>query len=94
MENILHDVYYGRLQGFERHHNRTDEIKAVNEKIISEREYFEGKMTDDDVQRFRTLEELYTQASDSDEMESFVYGFRMGVRLMTAVFAEKKTKAY
>jgi len=92
MENILHDVYYGRLHGYERQHHRTNEIKAVNEKIRSEREYFEDKMTDDDVQRFRTLEELYTQASGSDEMDSFLYGFRMGVKLMCAVFAEGKTK--
>ena len=93
MDNILHDLYFGRILGYERRRDRTDEIKNINEKIIAERKYFEDKMTDDDIQRFRALENLYTQTGDSDETDSFIYGFKLGVKLMCATFAVETNKS-
>lgn len=92
MDNILHDLYFGRILGYERRRDRTDETKNTNEKITAERKYFEEKMTDEDIQRFRALESLYTQAGDSDETDSFIYGFRLGVKLMCATFADEMNK--
>ena len=87
MKNILHELYYGRLSGWERRPVRTAENRAINGKIEAEKQYFVGKMSLDDCQRFQALESLYTQAHEFDEIDAFFYGFRLGVRLMIAVFS-------
>lgn len=56
MKNILHDLYFGRISGWERRPVRTLENMEVNRKIESE------KMSLDDVQRFQALENLYASA--------------------------------
>ena len=86
MKNILHDLYYGRVSGWERRPVRTAEENAVNRKIEDEKRYFVGKMSLDDVQRFQELENLYTQAHEFDEIDAYRYGFKLGVMIMCAVF--------
>ena len=83
MENILHELYFRRIQGFERSRDTSD-ISAINEKIVAERKYFEDKMTDEDVKRFQELESLYTKAGESYELDTFIYGFKLG-----AMFAKE-----
>ena len=89
MRNILHDLYYGRKAGYERRPIRTAENIAVNQKIETEKRYFEEKMPPDDVERFQALESLYTQAHEFDEIDAYVYGFKLGVMLMFTVFADE-----
>ena len=89
MENILHDLYFGRILGYDRHPDGTDEINRINEKILIERKYFEDKMTDEDAQRFQALESLYTQTVEFSEIDTFIYGFKLGAKLMCSVFAEE-----
>ena len=89
MENVLHDLYFGRIFGYDRRRDGTDEIKDINKKILAERKYFEDKMTADDIQRFHALESLYTQAGDFSEVDTFIYGFKLGAKLMYSVFMDE-----
>jgi hypothetical protein len=86
MSDILIDLYYGRISGWERHRLRTTEEKTVNRKIEAEKRYFIEKMSLDDCKRFQELENLYTQAHGFDEIDAYRYGFKLGVMLMSAVF--------
>ena len=88
MRNILHQLYYGRLSGWERRYTRTPENIAVNKSIEAEKQYFEVKLSKDDCQRLQALENLYTQAHVYDEIDAYTYGFKLGVMLMCTVFAD------
>ena len=92
MKNELHNLYYGNVPGWERRRFRTEEHKAINRMIESEKHYFEEKMSLDDCQRFQALENLYTQAHGFDEVDAFCYGFKLAVKLMCSVFIDEDMK--
>jgi len=89
VRNILHDLYYGCKAGYERRPVRSAENIAINYRIEAEKRYFEEKMPRDDVIRFQALESLYTQAHEFDEIDAYVYGFKLGVMLMFTVFTDE-----
>ena len=86
MKNILYDLYYGRISGWERRPSRTAAYTAINRKIADEKQYLAEKLLADDCQRFQALEVLYTQAHEFEQLDAYRFGFRLGVMLMCAVF--------
>ncbi len=90
MSDILTDLYYGRISPWERRPTRTVEGQNIDRKIEDEKRYFFQKMPLDDCQRFQELEDLYTQSSDTEQVDAFSYGFKLGAELMIAVFAESR----
>jgi len=86
MSKVFYDLYHGRYSAWERRPNRTDENRAVNRKIEDEKRYFSQKMSLDDFQRLIALENLYTDASDFEQVDAFTYGFKLGTTLMCAVY--------
>jgi len=90
MMNILHDLYYGHISGWERRIVRTAKENAINEKIKAERRYFTEKMSDEDKKRFDKLENMYTQSHATDDLRIFTHGFRLAAMLMCAVFMGEK----
>ena len=86
MKNILNDLYYGKLSGWERRPVRTVEFREINSKIESEKQYFVSKMSLDDCQRFQALENLYSQSHSLDEFDAYCAGVKFAVMLMSAVF--------
>ena len=89
MKKIFHDLYHGRFSAWQRRPVRTDENRALNRKIEDEKRYFSQKMPLDDFQRLITLENLYTEASDYEQVDAFAYGFKLGTTLMCAVFMDE-----
>ena len=89
MRNILQDLYFGRLSGWERRPSRTAEFKAINRKIAAEKTYFTEQMSVDDCERFEALENLYTQSHQADEADAFCLGFRLGAMIIGAVFMDE-----
>ena len=90
MDKILTDLYYGRVSPWERRPAQTNEKQEVNRKIEDERRYFIQKMSLDDCQRFQEMENLYMQSSDIEQFGAFTCGFRLGAKLMVAVFADNR----
>ena len=86
MRRVFNDLYHGRFRAWERRPHRTEENKAVNRKIEDEKRYFIQKMSIDDCQRFQALEDLYTQASDFEQIDAFACGFKQGAIIMCAIF--------
>ena len=86
VNNILNDLYYGQVSGWERRPVRTAATREIDSKIEAEKRYFIEKMSVDDCQRFQALENLYTQSHEADETDAFYYGFRLGAKLLIAVF--------
>ena len=88
MKNIIHDLYHGKVSGFERSCVRTAEIAAIDRKIESGRRYFVEKMSLDDCQRFQEWENLFLHSSDAHQLEAFSYGVKLGASLMCAVLMD------
>ena len=90
MKNILYDLYYGQVSGWERPFVRTAEFNAVNDKIESEKRYFVNKMSLDDCKRFEDYENLFMVLGGHSQFDAFTYGFKLATQLMCAVFADGK----
>ncbi len=80
--SIFEALYFGKMIPFERGSVRSPEYLKNEHKINAEREYFSGKLSPDDCERFRDMEDLYVQAAKDDEINSFTYGFTMGAMIM------------
>lgn len=85
-EIIMDGLFYGGITGISRSVKPSLERQRINKKIEDECRYFFSKMSVDDCQRLKKLEELYYEASAFVERDSFGYGFRLGVMLMSEVF--------
>lgn len=90
MSDILTDLYYGRISPWERHPICSTERREIDRKIEDEKRYFIQKMPLDDCQRFQELENLYTQSSDTEQVDAFSCGFKLGAELMITIFAESR----
>ena len=88
-KNILYDLYNGKFNAWERRSIRTLESMEVSRKIDDETRHFAQKMSLDDFQRFQNLEGLYLRSSDFEQADAFSYGFRLGTKLMCAVFLDE-----
>lgn len=69
----------------------TDEYRAVNKKIESEKRYFMEKMSLDDCKRFQELEGLYETAAHCEEVDLYAHGFTLGTLLMLEVLEKKES---
>ena len=88
MNEILHDLYYGKFSSFERKVYRTTENKALIDKIDIEKKHLAQKLSADDAQRLENLESLYLQSSNYDQEDAFAYGFKSATKLMHEIFTE------
>jgi len=88
LSEILSQLYFGHVPGWESHAHSTAEQRAVNEKIDTEMKYFSGLMSasEDDCKRLDAFDDLYKQSCSIENMHSFKFAFRLGVLLMCAVF--------
>jgi len=86
MPGILDTFLYGRGIQWEYRANMSDERRDVERKIDNEKRYFMEKMSLDDCQRFKELEELY-QRENTDICS---YSFTMGVLLALEIMEKKQ----
>jgi len=85
MKKILHDLYHGRIPGWDSVASTTlpDETR---EKILNERQYIASIMSPKDFERFKTIETLHKEAHTRMYRSTYAKAFKLGVMLMWAVF--------
>ncbi len=88
--SIFELLYYGKIIPFERGSVQSPEYLKNELKIDAERDYFNGKLSPADHERFRNLEDLFSQASKADEINNFAYGFTMGALIMHEIMEGKE----
>ena len=86
MKKILHDLYHGRIPGWDSSTSMNAETDATSEKIRSERRYFASIMSVKDFERFKSLEALHGEGHARRYRNTYENAFRLGVMLMCAVF--------
>ncbi len=67
----------------------TSDDMALRYKIDDERSYFTDQMSPDDKKRYDKYESLRSKTNDFVEEDAFSYGFKLGVKLMCAVFMDE-----
>ena len=86
MKSILYQLQNGHVPEWEQHINETTDEINVNNKILEERDYFSSIMSVADFKRFQDLEDLYNQSNSFDDTRTFARGFRLGAKIMCAIF--------
>ena len=91
MNDMLRELYYGRVHPYEREFRKADEISAMSRRSIE----FEKMVTDclDEAGRERFSEFLKadSELGDNQQFDAFVCGFRIGARLMIDTLADDHT---
>ena len=88
MNSILTDLYYGRISPWERRPVRSAETPEINRKSEDEKRHLFRRCHWTVASVFR--KNLYTQSSDTEQVNAFSCGFKLGAELMLAVFAESR----
>ena len=92
MKNILEELYFGDVLGWEDHVTRTVEEEAVHERIRIEMQYFTDMMSDEDKECLIELENLFAYSHALEDKRTFIYAFRLGARIMCTVFMDEETE--
>jgi len=92
MKDILHKLYFGCISPWECSVNRSVKENNIENKIELEKKYFKEILSDEDYERLNELEDLHQEVRVFENMRTFNYGFRMGVRIMCAVFCGEEAE--
>lgn len=86
--NVLKDWYDGYIFPAENIIPKDPEYHALGNKIGVEKDYFAGRLSQEDCTRFQQLYELVLKESNIYAYANFVYGFKLGMLLMQEVVAD------
>ena len=92
MKNILDKLYFGCISPWEYRVNRSVEENNIENKIELEKKYFKETLSEEDYKRLSKLEDLQIEVRVFENVRSFNYGFRLGVRLMCDVFCGEEAE--
>jgi hypothetical protein len=90
MQSVLEELYHGRVCPWERCPTQSSEREKVNHRIEEEKRNLIEKLSLNECGRLESLENLYTQSSDLEQVEAFSHGFKLGVELIVSVFMDRK----
>lgn len=80
--NILEELYNGKIYPFENIIPQDKKYQEINGRIGELREYFSGKLSAEDKEKFENWNDLIYESRYMEDYENFAYGFRLGVRLI------------
>lgn len=89
-KSIFESLYFGKVTPHVRRVTHSSKRNEIERKIKSEKEYFNGKMSFDDCQRFQELENQYSKASIDEEAGIFSHGFTLGALIMLEIMLGKE----
>lgn len=85
MSTLLEQLYRGKIYPAENIVIRTPEYKELQQKINSEKIYFNSILSSDDGKRFEDLGDMELDRSSLYAFENFAHGFRLGARLILEI---------
>jgi len=95
MKKILHDLYHGRIPGWDSRIHSVNDAKSdeFREKTLAERRYLASVLSPKDFERFKTFESLHSKAHARRYHNIYINAFKLGVMLMCAVFMDDGEEA-
>lgn len=90
-QDILEDLYFGRIVPWEIQNDQTPEIKRLNTQVYKDVERLEKFLDDDEKALLERIMENNAERERYSVCEEFKEGFRLGVQLTAAgVYSGKK----
>ena len=86
MKKILHDLYHGRIPGWDSSISMNSFTDETRKKTLSERQYFASILSAEDFERFKSLEATHNESHTRRYRNTYTSAFKLGVMLMCAVF--------
>ena len=87
MKSILDELYYGDLAPFESLRPGIAQFYEKREQAFAGHDAFLPKLTQEQAREFESLLDKHLDVIAPQMKESFLEGFRLGVRLMAEAFA-------
>jgi len=92
MKSILDELYSGSLYPAEQVCPTDPQYRIVNHEIGEIKQHLKGKLTEEDIQKFEELENLYCQSTSMESTNIFAYGFRLATLTMIEVYSKNAAK--
>jgi hypothetical protein len=89
-KSVLRELFDGKIYPSECIKPDTPEYRAALKVLEAEKEYFFKTLSGEDNKKFKRTNDLYFEIIDIYSYESFVYGFRLAVALMSEALGGKK----
>lgn len=86
MESILKDLYYGNINPVGRSFVKEGNYHKALNQVIDSREKLDVLLNDEVRNRFDEFCNAQTELSCEEALSSFVYGFRLGAKMLIDVF--------
>lgn len=89
-QDILNELYYGRIVPWENGNDQTPELRPVKEQVSADIEHLKELLNEESNQILERLLDNTAELETHMVCEGFKDGFRLGVQLTAAGLAGKK----
>ena len=86
--NTIQDLYYGRISPYEMSISTTPEYQKLKTLADKNEDLLKEKLSDEQKKLLEKLTECITDISLISERDTFIAGFRLGVKLMIDVMKD------
>jgi len=90
-ESMLHNLYFGEINPWERAPVRTREYKEITGKIAGIEAHLKSLLSPEDCDKFEEMQNLQARADAIDSTDLFAYAFRTGALMMIDIFGYEGT---
>ena len=87
MASVLEDLYFGRIHPYER--CSSQEEQQLTEELAEHYEWLLETMTEEQREHFERFKDCLQEIGMLAERDMFMYGFRLGTRLMVEALTTK-----
>lgn len=90
MSSLLEQLYFGEIRPEEKIIPKNPEYQLLNSEISNFKEKLLTSLTEDEVELLEKIYDLLGKSSSIYSTEVFIYGFKMGVQIVTEAYADRK----
>ncbi|CAM4372152.1 hypothetical protein U9M73_12990 [Paenibacillus phoenicis] len=88
MSSLLEQLYFGEIRPEEKIIPKNPEYKLLNVEISNFKEKLITSLTEDEIELLEKIYDLLGKSSSIYSTEVFIYGFKMGVQIITEAYAD------
>ncbi len=81
MKSILEELFYGTVCPNTDCRNQDQETKELKDYLSDSHDKLMGELTDNQKEMLKSFNDCYSELTDINEREIFVYAFRLGARI-------------
>ena len=89
MRSILEELFYGNICPSTDCRSRDAETKELMGSIADHHDNLHGTLTDTQKELLERFDDCYSELTDINEREIFVYAFRLGAKIAIEVLSEE-----